>query len=156
MNKTKHAKQGFTLIEILVVVVVIGVLASIAVPLFSQYLRNAKAATFSNDIRILANAGAQYALESGLWVSDTGDGEFPTELEGYFSQRKFELGSSLGGKWDFEQYDLGDFTSAVGVHEPVENDEVFAMVDKRIDDGNLSTGLFQKVGPDRYYYIIED
>ncbi|EDY83889.1 prepilin-type N-terminal cleavage/methylation domain protein [Verrucomicrobiia bacterium DG1235] len=156
MNTAKNTKQGFTLIELMIAVAVVGVLASIAIPFFQQYLRNSRAATFASDIRTLANAGAQYSLESGWWVEDSSTGEFPPELEGYFSKRKFELGSSLGGQWDFEHNDLGDFTSAVGVHRPTENDEIFALVDKRIDDGDLSTGFFQKLEADRYYYVIED
>lgn len=156
MTTSKHSKQGFTLIEIMIVVFVIGVLAAIAIPAFKNYLRNTRAATFASDIRTLSQAGAQCALESGWWVSDTSSGEFPEELEGYFSEKKFNLGTSLGGQWDFEQYDLGGFTSAVGVHRPTEGDEVFAIVDKRIDDGNLSTGYFQKIANDRYYMIIEE
>lgn len=156
MKKANNSKKGFTLIELMIAVVILGVLASIAVPLFSNYVRNSRAATFASDIRILANAGSQYSLESGWWVPDAPSGEFPEELEGYFSRRKFELGSSLGGQWDFEQDGLGDFTSAVGVDGPAESDEIFAVVDKRIDDGNLSTGLFQKLASDRYYYIIAD
>lgn len=156
MTKAKRSKQGFTLIEILVAIVIIGILASIAVPFFRQYLRNARSATFSNDIRTLANAGAQYALESGTWVNDSSTGQFPPELVGYFSKKKFELGSSLGGRWDFERDDLGGFRSAVGVHGPTATDEIFLIVDKQIDDGDLTSGRFQKLASDRYYYIIED
>lgn len=156
MTKQTNRKQGFTLIELLVAIVIIGVIASIAVPMFKKYVHHSKATTFANDIRILARAGDQYALESGWWVDDTSSGVFPPELEGYVSRRKFELGSSLGGVWDFEQDDLGNFTSAVGVHRPIEKEELFVMVDKRIDDGNLSTGRFQKVTSNRYYYVIAD
>ncbi|MDQ8186465.1 type II secretion system protein [Pelagicoccus sp. SDUM812002] len=156
MNKAKNSRKGFTLIELLIAVVILGVLASIAVPLFSNYVRNARAASFASDIRILASAGSQYALESGWWVQDSASGVFPPELEGYVSKKKFELGSPLGGKWDYEQDGVGDFTSAVGVHAPTHGDEIFAVVDKRIDDGDLTTGLFQKIDSDRFYYVIEE
>lgn len=156
MTTKPNAKNGFTLIEIMVVVVIVGVLAAIAIPTFTKYLRNARAATFASDIRTLANAGAQYSLESGWWVPDTSSGVYPTELEGYFSEQKFNLGTPLGGQWDFEQWDLGNFTSAVGVHGPDHSDEMFALIDKRIDDGDLSTGLFQKLASDRYYYVIQE
>ena len=56
MTPKSNAKKGFTLIEIMVVVVVIGVLAAIAIPTFTKYLRNTRAATFASDIRTLANA----------------------------------------------------------------------------------------------------
>ncbi len=156
MKSPHHSKKGFTLIEVLIVVVIIGVLAAIALPAFTRYMRNARAASFAADIRTLAGAGNQYALESGYWVEETNAGVYPTELEGYFSEQKYALGSSLGGQWNFEQYGLGDFTSAVGVSGASESDEVFAIVDKRIDDGNLATGIFQKLGDKSYYYVIED
>ncbi|MDQ8201603.1 prepilin-type N-terminal cleavage/methylation domain-containing protein [Pelagicoccus sp. SDUM812003] len=156
MNVKRSSAKGFTLIEIMIVVAIIGVLAFIAIPAFQKYLRNARAATFSSDVRTLAHAGAQYLLESGWYVNNTDSGTFPPELEGYFSERKFNLGTSLGGVWDFEQFGLGDFSSAVGVHGPSHGDDVFVLVDQAIDDGNLSTGLFQKLAADRYYYVIED
>lgn len=156
MKRTLRTKEGFTLIELMIAMFVIGVVATIAIPAFSKYMRNTRATTFTRDVRTLAYAGMQYALESGWYVSDTSSGIFPTELEGYFSKQKFELGTSLGGVWDFEQDDAGDFTSAVGVVGPTESEAIFQLVDKHIDDGNLTTGAFQKIGADRYYFVIED
>lgn len=156
MTNNHRSKRGFTLIELLIALMVIGVVAAIALPAFTKYLRNTRATTFTRDIRTLAYAGMQYSLESGWYVSDSSSGVFPSELEGYFSEQKFLLGTSLGGVWDFEQDDLGDFTSAVGVHGPDEGDDIFLIVDQRIDDGNLSTGMFQKLAADRYYFIIEE
>ncbi len=156
MKKTNTSQEGFTLVELMITVVVIGVLASIAVPLFSTYVRNARAAAFATDIRTLANAGSQYSLESGDWISTSTPGSFPPELQGYFSEQKFNLGSPLGGDWFFDQYDASDFTSAVGVQGATHGDELFAIIDKRIDDGNLSTGYFQKLAADRYYWVIEE
>lgn len=156
MSRTGNRKSGFTLIELLIAVAVLGVIASIAIPALQKVIRNSRAASFAHDIRVFAQAGAQYSLESGWWVPDTSTGEFPVELEGYISKQKFDLGSPLGGQWDFESFDIGDFTSAVGVVDPDEGDEIFAIVDKRIDDGNLSSGVFQKIAARRYYYIIQD
>lgn len=156
MTTKSRSKDGFTLIEIMVVVVVIGVMAAIAIPSLTKHVRNARAGSFAYDIRTLANAGQQYSLESGYWLPDTDAGAYPEELDGYFSEQKFNLGSTLGGVWDFEQYGLGDFTSAVGVVNPAYGDEVFVLVDKAIDDGNLATGIFQKLADASYYYVIED
>ncbi len=156
MNKAKYSKKGFTLIELMIAVVILGVLASIAVPFFRKYVRATRATTFVNDIRLLSDAGNQYALESGFWINTSAPGTYPPELEGYFSRRKFALGSSLGGQWVFDQYDDSDFTSAVGVDSPAESEEIFAMVDKRIDDGNLNTGNFQRASETRYYFVIQD
>lgn len=140
----------------MIVVFVLGVIGALTIPAFSKYVKNARAATFCSDVRSLASAAQQYSLESGWWVEDTAPGEFPAELEGYFSRQKFKLETTLGGVWDFENWGLGDFTSAVGVQNTNFGDDVFQIVDDRIDDGDLTTGFFQKLGDSKFYYVIVD
>jgi type IV pilus assembly protein PilA len=57
-NTIKKAQQGFTLIELMIVVAIIGILASVAMPAYQQYTKKAK---FSEVV--LATSGAKLAIE---------------------------------------------------------------------------------------------
>ena len=57
------SKKGFTLVEIMIVVVIIGLLAAMAIPAFSRVRENSIGATLDNDARQLASAANQFYLE---------------------------------------------------------------------------------------------
>lgn len=56
--------EGFTLIEIMIVVAIIALLASIAVPAFLRARKRAQAARIMNDLRLIDSAVDQYAIET--------------------------------------------------------------------------------------------
>jgi len=154
-RKLKRSKRGFTLVELLIVVAVVGLLAALAIPYFLKVTQNSRAAAFGRDVRTLASASETPILESGLWPPDTTSGYFPDEMLGYFSKRFFESKTPMGGRSDFEQFDSG-ITSAVGVVSPTLPEEDLAKTDAIIDDGNLATGQFRKIADNRYYWVIAD
>lgn len=68
LHKRYH-QSGFTLIEILVVVVILGVLAAMVVPRIMQRPDQARIIAAKNDIRAIISALKLYRLDSGTYPS---------------------------------------------------------------------------------------
>ena len=65
MNKTIRFSRGFTLVEIMIVVVIIGLLAAMAIPAFQKVRANSQDKAVLNNMRQLGAAADQYFLENG-------------------------------------------------------------------------------------------
>jgi prepilin-type N-terminal cleavage/methylation domain-containing protein len=58
-------KKGFTLVEIMIVVVIIGLLAMLAIPAFKHVRESAQETTVTNNLRQIANAADEYFTKNG-------------------------------------------------------------------------------------------
>jgi len=66
MNPAHRPASGFTLVEIMIVVVIIGLLAAMALPAFQKVRQSSQDKTVMNNARQLAAAADQYFLENGV------------------------------------------------------------------------------------------
>ena len=66
MHSQTDSNKGFTLVEIMIVVVIIGLLASMAIPAFQKVRTNSQDKAVLNNARQLSAAADQYYLENGV------------------------------------------------------------------------------------------
>ena len=144
--------RGFTLVEIMVVVVIIGLLAALAVPAFKRVRQASINSRFINDLRIIRGAAETYATEQGAWPPD-GPSNVPPELLAYLKS-SFDPVSPIGGVWDWDNNVYG-VRAGISVDGPNISTVQLTEIDAKIDDGDLSTGHF-RTRSGGVIYILED
>ncbi len=66
----KHSDKGFTLIELMIVIAIIGILAAIAIPQFSAYRQRSYNSAAQADLRNAATAQEAYYVDFSGYISD--------------------------------------------------------------------------------------
>ena len=92
MKKSNRILEGFTLVEILIVVVIIGILATVAIPTYFKYVERGYASDAKVQIKNILQNAELYRQETGVW---------PTDVETMIADGYIELKGSILNKWEF-------------------------------------------------------
>jgi prepilin-type N-terminal cleavage/methylation domain-containing protein len=80
-TRTKIGLGGFTLVEIMIVIAIIGLLCAVAIPNYVKARANSQANACINNLRQIDGAMQQFAIENGKHVGDVVN--YPADLTPY-------------------------------------------------------------------------
>jgi prepilin-type N-terminal cleavage/methylation domain-containing protein len=152
--------KGFTLLEMMIVVCIVGVLATMAAPSFRRMINNMQVERLVQQLQMEEQAFKQFAIFNRGYPPSADPGVLPPGLQEYLPSGLTNWGNvptSLGGNWKWEgkdstgtgskgrglYFEFGISISKFYSSNPLWPPSLFREVDRRIDDGNLSTGAFR-------------
>ena len=90
-------RKGFTLLELLIVVIIIGVLAAVAVPQYMKAVERAKVSKAKTALGLIAQGQKMYRGENDTYVP-VADGEFDNTLGDYVELTQVDTDDD----WDYD------------------------------------------------------
>ncbi len=106
--KRLRSENGFTLVEVMVVLMILGFLASLAFPQFSKVIANSQERADQANIKIIESALEVYCIEEGDYPSGiTSFDGLVTELnnKGYIRQTEIKAADPKKFKFTYDSSD---------------------------------------------------
>lgn len=139
---------AFTLVEIMVVVVIIGLLAAIAIPAFQRVQQKSMASRLANDFKQFADGYQRYVLENGSWpAAEATAGTVSPTLAPYLPN-SWTAASPVGGG-----YTWSGSSARIRLIGSTASETLMQKVDTIIDDGDLSAGDFTRMVAAGSYHL---
>lgn len=133
LNRRAKGEKGFTLVELLVVVIIIGILSAVAVPIYLNQRKAAWNSTIQSDVK-----NASLVVETAMTANN---GKFDNGWAGTYSPGKAKLGTS-------DQEKLGTSDQEITVSK-----DVTIVIAKGADSNNYTiTGTDSNSGTKQYTY----
>lgn len=139
-------RSGFTLIEIMIVTLILGILAGLGVPTYRRMIVKAHAARVAGDFNVVKMAAYSYFADHGAWPPDVNRGVVPPGLVPYlpanfqFVEPDFKI--------DWDNWSLPDGTPT----EPGTN--VLVGISVVTPDPELGHAVIDLLGNTNVHYTI--
>ncbi len=154
MKTRVQRNSGFTLTELMFVVMTVGLLASIAGPMFMRYQKKGQNGAFIANLRTASDAFVMYSFENRQYPQNIGAGLVPPGMEPYLNHFSWVKETPVGGRWNWDNGVHG-YKAGVAVNQPRADIPQLTEIDSAIDDGDLSTGRF-RIRPNGYVFVLEE
>jgi prepilin-type N-terminal cleavage/methylation domain-containing protein len=92
-------RKGFSLVELLIVVSILGILASVAVPKVQAARARARAASIIGAVRAIRIGATIYLDSAGDWPATAAQGVIPSGLGGYIPPTAGFTGNGYRLRW---------------------------------------------------------
>ncbi len=151
-----RAARGFTLIELMIVVAIIGVLASVAAPIFENYMVRARMVETGLMLGQWAREFHRWNGENGRYPNDSHI-DLPAEALGdlIIDNGQWSAPTPLGGTWNWEGPDNYPY-AGISIFNHTAPLQEIAQLDHILDDGDLGNGRFRQTANGRYTYILDE
>ena len=139
-------------------VVILGILAAIVIVQFVGVADDAERTAFISSAKTFVDAAERYRMDYGTYPN-AAPGRLPPGFGDYITYQHWERVTPIGGLWD-TAVDAFGVEAAIGVFygagapSPHRDDVYMQQIDALVDDGDLSTGSFQKMSSTRYFFIL--
>jgi prepilin-type N-terminal cleavage/methylation domain-containing protein len=132
--RRRRSRAGFTLVELLTVVIILGILAGIGLLKYLDLRNTARAAEVAGDFRAVMVGAYNYYSDFGDWPSDAGPGAPPPGLVPYlpasftFSKPEYTL--------EYDNLGLGGGAYMVGVTVSSSDADLMAKLIRNLGNKN--------------------
>jgi prepilin-type N-terminal cleavage/methylation domain-containing protein len=132
----KTNRRGFSFIELLVVMIVLGVLTRLGIPRYKDMKQRAIAASIIGDVRALRSAAYTYYADKNTWPAEVGAGVLPSELLTYLPQQFAFIKPGYQLDWDVWSASASQ-ESMVGVTITADDPVITAMIYRLSQSGYI-------------------
>ena len=131
----RRSEKGFTLVELMIVVVIIGILASIAIPKFSSLISKTKVTEAKTMLRQIVNLEKTYYLASSVYVAfaDGVDANAIGFTQPDVNTRRFEYNFVIVGAAPFDA-SIATATENVDVNGDGDTDDGLTLTVSNVED----------------------